>query len=410
MSYFPNVGGQSANYLRKLLESGQITQSDLSDMQMNDGFDSPPPPQAPQPQQPQNALARMLQSAQPGQGYQGLQSGQGVVQQTNEDGSQNAPIQIDSRQSQQPQMPERDVTRNPIDLPGGRGYWGKDGQVYTANGSLYETPETRSRTNALSMAAQDRQLKIQEMQGKMALTEAQTTNLNLKPMTQPEKPHYDAERGVFVQMGPDGKASVIKPEGIEAKAKPLTESQAKAAGLGSRAQSAHDILNGLENGGTLTPGYFKSTADAVPLVGNQLGGLVNRASPNLGGPSSEQQRVEQAQRDFVNAALRVESGASISEAEFNNARKQYFPQHGDEAPTIKQKQESRAREIQALAIQAGRGGTNLRDGGDNAARGNAPSRPLPNALAVSEAKNNPAVRAEFIRTFGADMATKYGIR
>ena len=346
--YNPEPGDM--NYLRKLLASGQITNAQLSGMQMNGGFDSPQPQMQPQQPPMQNALAQMLQSADPGQGYQGLQSGQGVVQQTNEDGSQNAPIRIDSRQNQQPQMPERDNTRNPIDLPGGRGYYGKDGQVYTANGSLYQTPEMRAANTAMSMAAQDRQMKIQEMQGKMALTEAQTTNLNLKPMTQPDKPHYDAERGVFVQMGPDGKATVIKPDGIEAKVKPLTESQGKAAGLGSRGQAAHDILTKLEDSGTLTPSLFKQFAESMPIAGGVLGPIVN-SLPSPIGPSPDQQKVEQAQRDFVNAALRVESGASISEGEFNNAKKQYFPQPGDSKEVIKQKQEGRSRELKALAIQ-----------------------------------------------------------
>ena len=133
------------NYLRKLLASGQITQEQLSQMPISGGVP--------------NMLAQAMQgggqmsgqdsalfNAAPGPGYQGLQSGQGVIQQTNEDGSQNAPIRIDSQPRQQ--MPERDMTRNAVDLPGGRGYYGKDGQVYNANGSLYLTPETQARNQA----------------------------------------------------------------------------------------------------------------------------------------------------------------------------------------------------------------------------------------------------------------------
>jgi hypothetical protein len=40
---------------------------------------------------------------------------------------------------------------------------------------------------------------------------------------------------------------------------------------------------------------------------------VNQLPGKLGGPSTEQQQVEQARRNFVNAVLRVESGASINE-------------------------------------------------------------------------------------------------
>jgi hypothetical protein len=137
--------------------------------------------------------------------------------------------------------------------------------------------------------------------------------------------------------------------------KALTESQGKAAGLASRAQEAHNILSGLEGQGVLTPGLIKQGAEAVPLVGGALAMGVNKLPAALGGPSSDQQKVEQAQRDFVNAALRVESGASISQSEFDNARKQYFPQPGDSPEVIQQKQQAREREIRSLAIQAGPG-------------------------------------------------------
>jgi len=154
--------------------------------------------------------------------------------------------------------------------------------------------------------------------------------------------------------GADG--SLIAIPGGPAADKPLTESQGKAAGLGQRAQAAHDILTGFEAKGVTTPGLIKQGAEGVPLIGGALGTLVNTLPSGLGGPSSSQQRVEQAQRDFVNAALRVESGASISQAEFDNARKQYFPQPGDSPENILQKQQAREREIAGLAMQSGRAG------------------------------------------------------
>ena len=79
--------------------------------------------------------------------------------------------------------------------------------------------------------------------------------------------------------------------------------------------------------------------------------------------SKDQQKVEQAQRDFVNAALRVESGASISESEFNSAKKQYFPQPGDTKEVIEQKRAARQTEIKALKLQAGSGAKNVPDFG-----------------------------------------------
>ncbi len=69
--------------------------------------------------------------------------------------------------------------------------------------------------------------------------------------------------------------------------------------------------------------------------------------------SSEQQRVTQAQRDFVNAVLRQESGAVISDAEFANAKKQYFPAPGDSPPVLAQKRANRQLAVQGFARMAG---------------------------------------------------------
>ncbi|PWE57585.1 hypothetical protein DEM27_05675 [Metarhizobium album] len=69
--------------------------------------------------------------------------------------------------------------------------------------------------------------------------------------------------------------------------------------------------------------------------------------------SDEYQSVEQARRDFINAQLRRESGAVISQEEFDNANKQYFPQPGDTEDVIKQKERSRQRVIDGMARDAG---------------------------------------------------------
>lgn len=141
----------------------------------------------------------------------------------------------------------------------------------------------------------------------------------------------------------------------EEKERGLTESQGKAAGMAMRAQKAHDILNTLEAGGTKTPGLIKMGAETVPVIGGALGMGVNSLPSALGGPSTSQQQVDQAQRDFVNAVLRVESGASINKDEFENARKQYFPQPGDTQETRDQKRRNRETAIDSLKLQGGPG-------------------------------------------------------
>lgn len=69
--------------------------------------------------------------------------------------------------------------------------------------------------------------------------------------------------------------------------------------------------------------------------------------------SEERQQVEQAQRQFVNAVLRQESGAVISDSEFENTAKQYFPQPGDTESVIDQKRKNREIAIKTMFSQAG---------------------------------------------------------
>jgi hypothetical protein len=164
-------------------------------------------------------------------------------------------------------------------------------------------------------------------------------------------PQFNQEAGGFITRptaaAPGGTLTPLtgytKPE------KPLTESQGKATLFASRMSKADQIMNDLAEKGTLNPSLIKSGLESVPLIGNSLGTAGNFAA------SSEQQRLEQAQRDFVNAVLRQESGASISPSEFDSAKKQYFPQRGDSEDEVKQKAASRQAAIQGMAIQAGPG-------------------------------------------------------
>ncbi|AEI70866.1 hypothetical protein [EBPR podovirus 1] len=132
-------------------------------------------------------------------------------------------------------------------------------------------------------------------------------------------------------------------------AKPLTESQGKAAGFGVRANDSDAIIREIGGNGEVQPGLIKRSAEAVPFMGDALGTLANWTQ------SEPQQKVEQAQRNFINAVLRRESGAVISPEEFDNARKQYFPQPGDEQGTIAQKQSNRQAVIAALKTEGAHG-------------------------------------------------------
>jgi hypothetical protein len=122
-----------------------------------------------------------------------------------------------------------------------------------------------------------------------------------------------------------------------AKDKPMTDAQSKAALFGSRMQAANEVLDSLATAGTTT---------SIPgaRAGFGVGAVLNTVS------SAKQQQLNQAKRDFVNAVLRRESGAVISDGEFDNAEKQYFPQVGDSKEVISQKKNNR--EIAMRGVQA----------------------------------------------------------
>ena len=125
--------------------------------------------------------------------------------------------------------------------------------------------------------------------------------------------------------------------------KPLTEYQGKSLGFGLRAEDANSIL------GKIGTNYSPISIDAARKVEDVPG--VGTGAYALLSPESKQ--VLQAQRNFINAVLRQESGAVIGPTEFINAQKQYFPQPGDDKDTLKQKSQNRERAISNFKTSAG---------------------------------------------------------
>jgi hypothetical protein len=157
---------------------------------------------------------------------------------------------------------------------------------------------------------------------------------------------YDAERGVLVNKGTGlaRPAAMLDGKPLGQKPKDMTDAQSKALLFGARMKAANAALDKLAAGGTNMPSVIKLAADNIPLVGGAAGAVANTVVA-----SKAQQQVEQAQRDFINAVLRRESGAVISEPEFINARKQYFPSVGDSPEVIAQKRQNR-REAERLIL------------------------------------------------------------
>jgi hypothetical protein len=142
----------------------------------------------------------------------------------------------------------------------------------------------------------------------------------------------------------------LRPKGEN---KPLTEGQGKAVMFGQRAAQSDKVLRGLEDTISLEGLSTKRAAENIPLIGGIAGYVGNSML------SGDQQRVEQAQRDFVNAVLRQESGAVIAPSEFDNAIKQYFPRPGDTKEVKDQKRLNREIAIKGFTRMAGPGGSDI---------------------------------------------------
>lgn len=128
------------------------------------------------------------------------------------------------------------------------------------------------------------------------------------------------------KMAANQKAALMGKGMDSSDGKPLTDTQSKALLFGSRMQAANEIMDKLSKGGK---------DFSTPGANGMLGGVVNLAN------TKEGQMLDQAKRDFINATLRRESGAVISDPEFDNGSKQYFPQPGDAAEVIEQKRNNR---------------------------------------------------------------------
>jgi hypothetical protein len=136
--------------------------------------------------------------------------------------------------------------------------------------------------------------------------------------------------------------------------KPLNESQSNATAFGLRMKEADSILEDLAKQG-VTKG---AVIERLPLIGSSLGQTLPSV---LGGTSAVQQQVNQAKSNFITAVLRKESGAVISDSEFDREDRKYFPQINDDEKVIKQKAKARKLAIKAIEIQAGPGAKSIQE-------------------------------------------------
>lgn len=115
--------------------------------------------------------------------------------------------------------------------------------------------------------------------------------------------------------------------------KPPTQKQYEIAGFTDRLKKSNKTINNL---GSMFTGGGSYVGEKLPTILK----------------SSERQLFEQAQRDFINAVLRRESGATITADEFDNARQQYFPVPGNTPEVLEAKRQNREIVINSYAREA----------------------------------------------------------
>lgn len=139
--------------------------------------------------------------------------------------------------------------------------------------------------------------------------------------------------------------SLPVPEGFDAE-KILSE---KSQDFGPKAVTATFGQRMLYNEGivrnVLEAGYENNFAD---LTADNFSGWFGSTLQ-----TPEGQEFYSASRNFIAAVLRKESGAAISDGEYVNGLKQYFPQIGDTATVVEQKEALRAESIRGMINDSG---------------------------------------------------------
>lgn len=139
---------------------------------------------------------------------------------------------------------------------------------------------------------------------------------------------------VYFQPSPTGGAPSIIP-GVKPKPEAMGASESTAALFADRMAEAAPTFD------VLAPPTVGATAKgAIPGVGNIMLSPQNR-------------QFMQAERNFISAVLRKESGAAISPSEFDEARKLYIPQAGDDPQTLEMKRQTRINAVRGISQGAG---------------------------------------------------------
>lgn len=209
----------------------------------------------------------------------------------------------------------------------------------------------------------------------------------------------------YSAFGPDGAAQrigLVPPARVDAAtaAKDPKSDQFKVAQFGQRMQQSENVFKKLGEEG-FDPTSYGTGAQRTEVLGI---GIPNRLK------SSQVQQQEQAERSFINAVLRRESGAAISNTEFASGEKQYFPRGGDSPEVLKQKAENRALAINGFKQESGGAWDRVGSGAaptSMVAKKGGPSEVVPSAVAGDDGVHTRVVDGvPYKKTKGGWQAVK----
>lgn len=161
-----------------------------------------------------------------------------------------------------------------------------------------------------------------------------------RPMTKEEAAGFGISDPAGYVVSPKGEPKRIAGSPKAVAAKPPSDSARLASGYAARMRAAEERMIQSEEAGA-NPGSLqnKILRDKVPLG-------------NYGIPAQDQ-KLRQAQEDWVRAKLRKESGATIPPNEMEDEIRTYFPQPGDKPENIEAKEQARAVAFDAIVNTAG---------------------------------------------------------
>lgn len=187
--------------------------------------------------------------------------------------------------------------------------------------------------SAQEKQAREDKFKLQQM--KQNLTDKEIDMLKNQFQYQQEADQLRAQMGLAREkIAAEREKSNKQPE--------LKDWQVQSATYGKRLQQAEDIFSDLEKQGYERGSFGEGAKDLLSGV------------PGVGHLTSENlKRQQQAERNFVTATLRKESGAAISKGEFATAEQQYFPRAGDSPEVLAQKRANRRQVVEGMKLGAG---------------------------------------------------------